>query len=105
VGYVVAESGPPFSIPVPPFRREGRSPSRQRPILFRMTRPPRFPEQDECFLCNRPIRFNDDDFEVTVSFSELPKRAKRPSALLWAHVDCAREAAHDDFEFPPSPQS
>jgi hypothetical protein len=66
---------------------------------------PRFPDQDECFLCNEPIRFNDDDFEVAISFSRLPRGAKRPSAVFWVHDDCARGAAHNDFVFPPPPDA
>jgi len=63
---------------------------------------PRFPEHEECFLCNQAIRFNDDEFDVAVSFSHLPRGAKRPSSILWAHDSCARKAAHEDYEMPSS---
>jgi hypothetical protein len=65
---------------------------------------PGLPKQDECFLCNQPIRFSEDDFEVVITFTHLPMGAKGPSAFLWAHDACAREAADRDFAFPHSDQ-
>jgi len=65
-----------------------------------MERMPPFPRTDECFICNQPIRFNEDGWEVTVSFRDSRPGASRPSAFLWAHENCAREAAHADFPFP-----
>lgn len=65
-----------------------------------MQKMPKFPEKDECFLCNRPIRFSEDGFEVTVSFRDSAAGAERPSAFLWAHERCARSAAHTEFDFP-----
>jgi hypothetical protein len=49
------------------------------------------------------VRFNDDDFEAAISFAQLPRGAKRPSAIFWVHDDCARRVAHDDFTFPETP--
>jgi len=60
---------------------------------------PKFPEEDECFLCNQPVTFA-DEFEVAVTFRDSPAGAERPSAFMWAHEACARSAAHKAFRFP-----
>jgi hypothetical protein len=65
-----------------------------------MEKMPPFPTTDECFICNQPIRFNEDGWEVAVSFRDSRPGASRPSAFLWAHETCARGAAHADFPFP-----
>ena len=67
-----------------------------------MPQMPKFPTDDECFLCNEPIRFSEETFEVTVTFRDSPTGAERPSAFLWAHEDCARKAADPAFRFPPA---
>ena len=70
------------------------------PNLPGVKKMPKFPKEDECFLCNRPVRFSEEEFEVTVTFRDSPAGAERPSAFLWAHEACARTAAHRDFQFP-----
>jgi hypothetical protein len=66
----------------------------------RMEKMPKFSEEDECFLCNQPVRFSEEGWEVTVTFRDSAAGAERPSAFLWAHEDCARRAEHADFAFP-----
>jgi hypothetical protein len=75
--------------------------TRRPPILAHMEKMPPFPSTDKCFICNQPIRFNEEGFEVTFSLLDWLPGASRPSAFLWSHETCAREAAHADFRFPP----
>jgi hypothetical protein len=68
-----------------------------------MEKMPKFPKEDECFLCDQPVRFSEEDWEVAVTFLDSAAVAERPSAFLWSHEDCARRAAHPDFPFPSGP--
>ena len=53
---------------------------------------------DTCFICNQSVNFA-CSWDFAVSWSGLlPRGAKRPSALMWVHEDCARQAAHPEHE-------